>query len=66
MGVFLTILSHKAESAGRQLKAESAGRELIAVDSRNTSRTSPRCGHCAAENRVTQAGRPSRVASEGS
>ncbi|MEU9835837.1 transposase [Streptosporangium sp. NPDC048047] len=45
-GVFLTILSHKAESAGR---------ELIAVNPANTSRTCARCGHCAAENRVTQA-----------
>ncbi|MEU8381821.1 transposase [Streptosporangium sp. NPDC048865] len=45
-GVFLTILSHKAESAGR---------ELITVDPRNTSRTCARCGHCAAENRVSQA-----------
>src|SRR5690606_34297404 len=45
-GVFLTILAHKAESAGR---------ELIAVEPRNTSRTCARCGHCAAENRVTQA-----------
>ncbi|MBB6346619.1 putative transposase [Nonomuraea muscovyensis] len=46
-GVFLTILSHKAESAGR---------ELITVNPANTSRTCSRCGHCAAENRVTQAG----------
>ncbi|MGN9781030.1 RNA-guided endonuclease InsQ/TnpB family protein [Nonomuraea sp. ZG12] len=46
-GVFLTILSHKAESAGR---------ELIAVNPAGTSRTCSRCGHCAAENRVTQAG----------
>ena len=45
-GVFLTILAHKAESAGR---------ELIAVNPVNTSRTCARCGHCAAENRVTQA-----------
>ncbi|MDF2711262.1 MAG: transposase, partial [Nonomuraea muscovyensis] len=45
-GVFLTILSHKAESAGR---------ELVAVDPRNTSRTCSRCGHCAKENRLTQA-----------
>ncbi|MFI7441984.1 RNA-guided endonuclease InsQ/TnpB family protein [Nonomuraea indica] len=45
-GVFLTILSHKAESAGR---------ELIAVNPANTSRTCSRCGHCAKENRVTQA-----------
>ncbi|MEV4095921.1 RNA-guided endonuclease InsQ/TnpB family protein [Streptosporangium saharense] len=45
-GVFLTILAHKAESAGR---------ELIAVEPRNTSRTCARCGHCTAENRVTQA-----------
>ncbi|MEU8364915.1 transposase [Nonomuraea sp. NPDC048882] len=45
-GVFLTILSDKAESAGR---------ELIAVEPRNTSRTCSRCGHCAKENRITQA-----------
>ncbi|MEV4527435.1 transposase [Streptosporangium sp. NPDC049304] len=45
-GVFLTILSHKAESAGR---------ELIAVNPANTSRTCARCGHCAKENRPTQA-----------
>jgi putative transposase len=43
---FLTILSHKAESAGR---------ELIAVNPANTSRTCARCGHCAKDNRVTQA-----------
>ncbi|MEU6411873.1 transposase [Microbispora sp. NPDC046933] len=45
-GVFLRVLAHKAESAGR---------ELIAVDPRNTSRTCARCGHCAKDNRVTQA-----------
>ncbi|MBA9007553.1 RNA-guided endonuclease InsQ/TnpB family protein [Thermomonospora cellulosilytica] len=45
-GVFLRILAHKAESAGR---------ELIAVNPAGTSRTCPRCGHCAAGNRVTQA-----------
>nr|WP_281191641.1 transposase [Nonomuraea maritima] len=45
-GVFLRILAHKAESAGR---------ELIAVDPRNTSRTCARCGHVAKENRLTQA-----------
>ncbi|WP_231509791.1 RNA-guided endonuclease InsQ/TnpB family protein [Streptosporangium roseum] len=45
-GVFLTILSHKAESAGR---------ELIAVNPANTSRTCACCGHCAKENRRTQA-----------
>jgi IS605 OrfB family transposase len=45
-GVFLRVLAHKAESAGR---------ELVAVEPRNTSRTCARCGHCAAENRVTQA-----------
>ncbi|MGI5159743.1 RNA-guided endonuclease InsQ/TnpB family protein [Microbispora sp. CA-102843] len=45
-GVFLRVLTHKAESAGR---------ELIAVDPRNTSRTCSRCGHCAKENRLTQA-----------
>jgi len=45
-GVFLRVLAHKAESAGR---------ELIAVEPRNTSRTCARCGHCAADNRLTQA-----------
>ncbi|WP_425414232.1 RNA-guided endonuclease TnpB family protein [Pseudonocardia asaccharolytica] len=45
-GVFLSILTAKAESAGR---------ELIAADPRNTSRTCPSCGHCAADNRVAQA-----------
>jgi putative transposase len=45
-GVFLSILTAKAESAGRT---------LVAVDPRNTSRTCPSCGHCARENRVTQA-----------
>ncbi|MEO3828335.1 transposase [Actinomadura sp. B10D3] len=44
-GVFLRVLAHKAASAGR---------ELVAVEPRNTSRTCARCGHCAAENRVTQ------------
>ncbi|MFI6637009.1 RNA-guided endonuclease InsQ/TnpB family protein [Nonomuraea fuscirosea] len=45
-GVFLTILAHKAESAGR---------ELIAVNPAGTSRTCARCGRCAKDNRVTQA-----------
>ncbi|MEV4470625.1 RNA-guided endonuclease InsQ/TnpB family protein [Nonomuraea salmonea] len=45
-GVFLTVLACKAESAGR---------ELIAVNPAGTSRTCARCGHCAKENRVTQA-----------
>ncbi|MFI7452018.1 RNA-guided endonuclease InsQ/TnpB family protein [Nonomuraea sp. NPDC049714] len=45
-GVFLTILSHKAESAGR---------ELIAVNPAGTSRRCAECGHCAKENRVSQA-----------
>ncbi len=45
-GVFLRVLAHKAESAGR---------EMIAVEPRNTSRTCARCGHVAKENRVTQA-----------
>ncbi|WP_285569553.1 RNA-guided endonuclease InsQ/TnpB family protein [Actinoallomurus iriomotensis] len=45
-GGFLTILTHKAESAGR---------ELIAVNPANTSRTCARCGHRAKENRPTQA-----------
>ncbi|MEV0198124.1 zinc ribbon domain-containing protein [Nonomuraea sp. NPDC050691] len=53
--MFLTILAYKAESAGLAYKAESAGRELIAVEPRNTSRACSRCGHCARENRVTQA-----------
>jgi putative transposase len=44
--VFLTILSHKAESAGR---------ELIAVNPANTSRTCAECGHCAKQNRAAQA-----------
>ncbi len=46
-GVFLTVLAHKAESAGR---------EVIAVNPANTSRTCAQCGHCAKENRVSQAG----------
>ncbi|TDC92055.1 transposase [Nonomuraea deserti] len=45
-GMFLTILAHKAESAGRT---------LIAVNPTGTSRTCARCGHSAKENRVTQA-----------
>ncbi|MFE3828407.1 RNA-guided endonuclease InsQ/TnpB family protein [Streptomyces sp. NPDC059092] len=44
-GVFLGILAHKAESAGRK---------LIPVDPRNTSRTCPTCGHVSGENRTTQ------------
>ncbi|MFH8473259.1 RNA-guided endonuclease InsQ/TnpB family protein [Streptomyces sp. NPDC018000] len=44
-GVFLTILTAKAESAGR---------EVMAVDPRNTSRRCPACGHTAKENRPTQ------------
>jgi putative transposase len=45
-GCFLRILAAKAESAGRQ---------VIAVNPANTSRTCPRCGHRARENRLTQA-----------
>ncbi|MFE9101501.1 RNA-guided endonuclease InsQ/TnpB family protein [Actinomadura geliboluensis] len=45
-GVFLRVLAHKAESAGR---------ELIAVNPAHTSRTCSRCGHAAKENRLTQA-----------
>ncbi|QYC40666.1 putative transposase [Nonomuraea coxensis DSM 45129] len=45
-GVFLTILAYKAESAGRK---------LIVVNPAGTSRTCARCGHCAKENRVSQA-----------
>ncbi|MFF4411996.1 zinc ribbon domain-containing protein [Streptosporangium sp. NPDC001559] len=44
--MFLTILSYKAESAGR---------ELIAVNPAHTSRTCAACGHRAKENRLTQA-----------
>lgn len=46
-GVFLNVL---------RAKAESAGRVVVAVNPANTSRTCPSCGHCAAGNRVTQAG----------
>ncbi|WP_347257012.1 transposase [Actinomadura sp. RB99] len=45
-GVFLTVLAHKAESAGR---------ELIAVNPTGTSRTCAVCGHSAADNRIGQA-----------
>jgi putative transposase len=45
-GVFLTILADKAESAGRK---------LIAVNPAHTSRTCANCGHCAKDNRLTQA-----------
>ncbi|MGW4508742.1 RNA-guided endonuclease InsQ/TnpB family protein [Streptomyces sp. NPDC004436] len=44
-GVFLQILTAKAECAGR---------EVMAVDPRNTSRRCPECGHTAKENRPTQ------------
>ncbi len=44
--MFLGILAHKAESAGR---------ELIPVNPRDTSRTCPRCGHVSGDNRLTQA-----------
>jgi putative transposase len=45
-GIFLRILSAKAESAGRQ---------VIVVDPRHTSQRCAACGHVAAGNRVTQA-----------
>jgi len=45
-GLFFAILAQKAESAARR---------VIPVDTRNTSRTCPECGHVAKENRVTQA-----------
>jgi putative transposase len=45
-GIFLRILSAKAESAGRQ---------VIAVNPRHTSQRCAQCGHTAAGNRVTQA-----------
>ena len=44
-GVFLAILTSKAESAGRT---------VIAADPRNTSRQCPECGYTAKENRTTQ------------
>ncbi|WP_328600697.1 RNA-guided endonuclease InsQ/TnpB family protein [Actinomadura physcomitrii] len=45
-GVFLTVLAHKAESAGR---------ELSAVNPAGTSRSCAACGHSAADNRLSQA-----------
>jgi putative transposase len=45
-GIFLRILSAKAESAGRT---------LVAVSPRHTSQRCAECGHTAAGNRVTQA-----------
>ena len=45
-GLFLRILSAKAESAGRQ---------VIAVDPHNTSQQCAQCGHTAAGNRASQA-----------
>lgn len=45
-GIFLRVLSAKAESAGRA---------VIAVNPRHTSQQCARCGHTTAENRVTQA-----------
>jgi putative transposase len=45
-GIFLRVLSAKAESAGRH---------VIAVDPRHTSQRCAQCGHTAAGNRVTQA-----------
>ncbi|MEV0236483.1 transposase [Nonomuraea sp. NPDC050786] len=44
--MFLRVLAHKAESAGR---------ELIAANPAGTSRTCARCGHSARENRLGQA-----------
>lgn len=45
-GIFLRVLSAKAESAGRQ---------AIAVNPRHTSQRCAECGHVAAGNRVSQA-----------
>jgi len=45
-GIFLRVLSAKAESAGRT---------VTAVDPRHTSQRCAQCGHTAAGNRVTQA-----------
>ena len=44
-GIFIRILSAKAESAGRK---------VIAVDPRHTSQRCAKCGHIAGGNRVTQ------------
>jgi putative transposase len=46
-GIFLRVLSAKAESAGRT---------VVAVDPRHTSQRCAQCGHTAAGNRVSQAG----------
>jgi putative transposase len=45
-GIFLRVLSAKAESAGRH---------VMAVNPRHTSQQCAECGHVAVENRVTQA-----------
>jgi putative transposase len=45
-GIFLRVLTAKAESAGRT---------VIAVDPRRTSQRCAQCGHTAAGNRITQA-----------
>ena len=45
-GIFLRVLSAKAESAGRT---------VIAVSPRHTSQRCAECGHTVAGNRVTQA-----------
>ena len=45
-GVFLNVL---------RAKAESAGRVTVEVDARYTSQRCARCGHTAAENRLSQA-----------
>jgi putative transposase len=44
-GIFLRVLSVKAESAGRRVSA---------VDPRHTSQRCAKCGHAAAGNRVSQ------------
>jgi putative transposase len=44
-GVFLSVLTAKAEKTGRQ---------TIPVNPANTSRTCPECGHCARRNRRSQ------------
>lgn len=46
MGIFLRVLSAKAESAGRK---------VTAVDPRHTSQRCAHCGYTSAGNRVTQA-----------
>jgi hypothetical protein len=53
---WLVVLSCDDVAAEPLPATESAGRELIAVNPAGTSRTCARCGPCARENRLTEAG----------